>query len=226
MTIIYAIEFIEACFHGKQMKIINVSAIFICMTKEERQRLIIAAVKSVVAQKGMNGFSIRQVAELTGINEALIYRDFYTKDNLLFACYESVEDSVSLIYEKIDPLALETPEQTVLALKEMWMRSFCYLLKNKDDTLFIRSYRESSYRQKLLEAGRNREPKYFFDARDKFVMILPPNINVHFTWIYLIDIGIEFAVKILKKELPDTEESINTIWNLVYHGISATLKEN
>ena len=60
------------------------------MTKEERQKKTIEAVKKIVAEKGMDGFSIRQAAELTGINEALIYRDFYTKDQLLDICYKEV----------------------------------------------------------------------------------------------------------------------------------------
>ena len=199
------------------------SDILIIMTKEERQKQIIEAVKRIIAQKGMNGFSIRQAAEMTGINEALIYRDFYTKDQLLEACYQSVEDAIYQIYANIGPLDLSTPEQNLNAMREMWMKSFCFLLEHKDDTLFIRSYRESSYRQKLLKAGAKRQPKYFFEARDKFASVLPKNLDMHLTWVYVIDIAIEFAVKILQGKLPNTEEAITKIWLLMYQGLSQSV---
>lgn len=189
------------------------------MTKEERQKKIIEAVKKMVAEKGMDGFSIRQVAEFTGINEALIYRDFYTKDNLLDICYKDVQDEVAQIYDVLGPLHLDTQEQTYAALKDMWMKSFQYLLDHGENAIFMRNYRESSYRAKLLESGKNREPKYFFDARDKFVMVLPSHIDLHFTMIYIIDLSLEFATKILLSELPNNQDSIQKVWELMYTGL-------
>lgn len=191
-----------------------------CMTKEERQKKIIAAVKKIVAEKGMDGFSIRQVADYTGINEALIYRDFMTKDHLLDICYKQVQDEVAEIYAGIGPFHLEDPQEAFLALKEMWMKSFRYLLDHKDNALFVRNYRESSYREKLLEAGRRREPKYFFDARDKFATALPTKIDLHCTWIYIIDLSLVFAAKILLGELPNTERSVLKVWKMMYTGAS------
>ena len=193
------------------------------MTKEERQKKTIEAVKKIVAEKGMDGFSIRQAAELTGINEALIYRDFYTKDQLLDICYKEVQDEVAQIYGTIGPLTLNTEEQTISAMKHMWMASFQYLLDHRDNTLFLRNYRESSYRQKLLEASEKREPKYFFDARDKFAMVLPSDIDMHCTWVYVIDFSIEFAMRILTGELPLDQKSVSHIWQLMFNGLCANI---
>lgn len=177
------------------------------------------AVKEIVAEKGMDGFSIRQAAERTGINEALIYRDFDTKNHLLDVCYKDVQDKVSRIYDGLPELDLSTQEKVTEALRDMWMMPFLFLLEHKSDTLFLRSYRESSYRSKLLIASQNREPSYFFDTRDKFATIFPKNMDPMYSWVYIIDISIELAVKMLKGELPNTKESVMTIWNIMYGGL-------
>jgi hypothetical protein len=46
---------------------------------------------------------------------------------------------------------------------------------------------------------------------------------MHLTWVYVIDIAIEFAVKILQEELPNTEEAITKIWLLMYRGLSQSV---
>jgi AcrR family transcriptional regulator len=191
------------------------------MTKEERQKRTMEAVKKIVAEKGLDGFSIRQVAELTGINETMIYRDFYTKDQLLDVCYKEVQNEIADICGTIGPLTLNTREQAITAIKDMWTTCFQYLLEHRDNTLFMRNYRESSYRQKLLEASDNRKPKYFFDARDKFAMVLSSDIDMHCTWIYVIDFSIEFAMRILTGELPQDENSVSRIWQIMFNGLGA-----
>jgi AcrR family transcriptional regulator len=196
------------------------------MTKEERQKKIIQAVKEIVRKKGMDGFSIRQAAELTGINESLIYRDFYTKDNLLDICYKQIQDEIAQIYVVLGPLDLSTEEQTVAAMKDMWMKSFCYLIEHPDNAIFLRNYRESSYRKKLLISGLKREPKYFFEARDKFAIVLPQNIDIHCTWVYIIDLSLEMAVKMILGELPKDDAAVERVWNIMYTGLSNKVQIN
>lgn len=189
------------------------------MKKAERQAKIKDAVRAIVAEKGMDGFSIRQAAERTNINEALIYRDFGTKDQLLDICYQNVQDEIAEIYTVLGPLDLSTPELTYVAMKDMWMKSFQYLLDHKENALFIRNYRESSYREKLLISGQQRKPKYFFEARDKFALVLPKGIDIRCAWIYILDVSLEFAVHMLKGELESDPEHIQLTWEIMFEGL-------
>ncbi len=52
------------------------------LKKEERQKQIIEAACSVFAERGLAGTRTREIAEACGINEAVIYRHFKSKEDL------------------------------------------------------------------------------------------------------------------------------------------------
>lgn len=54
------------------------------MEASERKRKIMDATMRIVAEKGLESFAVLQAAKLAHVNEALVYRDFGTKENLLF----------------------------------------------------------------------------------------------------------------------------------------------
>ena len=53
------------------------------MDAEERKNKMMDATMQMVAAKGLDSFSVAQTANFASINEALVYRDFGTKENLL-----------------------------------------------------------------------------------------------------------------------------------------------
>jgi AcrR family transcriptional regulator len=52
------------------------------MTAEERRRAILAAAGPVIAQSGLRGASVREIAEAAGVSEALLYKHFPSKQAL------------------------------------------------------------------------------------------------------------------------------------------------
>lgn len=52
------------------------------MTAEERKRAILAAAAPVIAQSGLRGASVREIAEAAGVSEALLYKHFPSKQAL------------------------------------------------------------------------------------------------------------------------------------------------
>lgn len=54
---------------------------------------------------------------------------------------------------------------------------------------------------------------------------LPEGMSMHYIWTYLMDISAVFAKRIIRKELPDTKESYEFIWNLMASGLSAYIKK-
>ncbi len=49
------------------------------MTGEQRRRAILAAAAPVIAQSGLHGASVREIAEAAGVSEALLYKHFPSK---------------------------------------------------------------------------------------------------------------------------------------------------
>lgn len=56
---------------------------------EERRQAIVAAVRSVFAEKGFDGTKTRELAKAAGVSEALIYKHFPSKESLYAAMLES-----------------------------------------------------------------------------------------------------------------------------------------
>ena len=58
------------------------------LTKEERKKQILEHTAKLVASKGFKSVSIRDIARSADINEALIYKHFSSKDELLIEMYK------------------------------------------------------------------------------------------------------------------------------------------
>jgi AcrR family transcriptional regulator len=72
---------------------------------EERREKILSAASSVFAEKGYQRATTREIADLAGVSEGLIYSYFETKDHLLLAILEKLASS------GLDELAFEGEDQ-------------------------------------------------------------------------------------------------------------------
>jgi len=192
------------------------------MKGEERRQKIIDGTMRVIAEKGLDTFSVIQVARKTHINEALIYRDFETKDNLLMSCYYSYQNKVANLYREIS--AKNSMKPLKENLYEVWYAAFCFMVDEDYRTIFAHAFRESSYREALMNEEKQGKPDYLYEAREKWLgEKFNQDINMSFIWTYVIDLSMEFAVRIIRGEFTYDEENIMQIWNLMFGGISSLI---
>ena len=59
------------------------------LSTEQRRRQVISAAMRLFSSKGFDGTSTREIAQAAGINEALIFRHFQTKEDLYWAVVSS-----------------------------------------------------------------------------------------------------------------------------------------
>ena len=184
----------------------------------------------IVAEKGLESFAVLQAAKLAHVNEALVYRDFGTKENLLFECYNLVANEVAGLYDDAPELVLADDEKMFEQFHEMWIDYFTFLIKNDYKTLYYQSYRDSehikTYVQKEAE-GKTADFTGLTRVVEPVIKAfpLPEGMSMHYIWTYLMDISAVFAKRIIRKELPDTKESYEFIWNLMASGLSAYIKK-
>src|SRR5262249_32277845 len=62
------------------------------LSGQERRAAIITAVREVVGLKGFHATTTRELAETSGVSEALLFKHFPTKDDLYAAVLQSVID--------------------------------------------------------------------------------------------------------------------------------------
>jgi AcrR family transcriptional regulator len=96
---------------------------------EQRRALIIDAARDAFLQagEGMKGVSTRAIAQRAGVDEALIYRHFGTKENLyLEAVAAPVEQLVNRLIEQAQQMVIE--DEPVDRVQREWDLSFQYLM--------------------------------------------------------------------------------------------------
>src|SRR5438105_6003337 len=85
------------------------------LSAEERRASIIRAVRHLFANKGFSGTTTRELAEVAGVSEALLFRHFPTKEALFAAIQQSFcDDQVRARFERLS--ALEPCTQTLVLL--------------------------------------------------------------------------------------------------------------
>lgn len=199
------------------------------MNVEERKMRIIDATMQVVAERGLESFSVLQVAKKVGINEALVYRDFGTKEHLLYVCYHDVAQEVAILYNATRQIDMSSTEAVICCLHDIWLKYFMFLVRNGHKTIYYLSYRDSEHIHTYLEKE-NREESANFDAFLHLIqpllqaIPLPCEMNMDYVWTYIMDTSAIFAKKIIRGELPNSLTSYENIWNLLSKGIQGLLE--
>ena len=97
----------------------------------------IQAAKEIILQKGVEGVSVRKVAQATGYSYATIYHYFDDQNALLLAVKESMVEDVAAYFATGEP----TPFQTVNDLKRSNRAYAQYYLDRPNVYHFFYSYR-------------------------------------------------------------------------------------
>ena len=101
--------------------------------KQDRRQQIIAAAMELFAKKGFRGTTTRDLATQAGVNEAIIFRYFKTKEELYSAIIEHKAGERDLHREELERLAAKDDDEEFL---QAVGRSF--LEKHETDTTFMR----------------------------------------------------------------------------------------
>lgn len=183
----------------------------------------------VVAKNGLESFSVLQAAKLAQVNEALVYRDFGTKENLLFECYDSVAKQVVELYKDAEPFDLNDSKITYKQAHAIWYTYFSFLVQNGYKTLFYQQYRDSNHILTYIEKekeGQAADFAGFLSALQPVLkdMQLPEGMTYNHIWTYLMDTSSIFAKRIINGQLDNTPESYEAIWHMLAYGIQGLLK--
>lgn len=198
------------------------------MVKSGREEEFINITMQLVAEKGLGGFSMKQVTRSMGVSEALIYKYFQTKENLLYACFESFHKSIASLFGNFAIPALGSPQEMYAAVRLLWMAYFDFLVNGDYKTIYYFAYRDSPYINEVTRHNDEAGQTYF----SGFAQIMHAiNSRMHFTekvsadnlWTYILDTTGIFAKRIIRGELPKTPQSYEEIWRLMSGGIMSVL---
>lgn len=185
----------------------------------------------VVAETGLTAFSMKKVTNRVGVGETLIYKYFETKEKLLYLCFETVHKQIAALFNRLKIPSIQTPQEVYAAVRAMWMSYFSFLLENSYRTIFYFEYRDSPYIHDIMAGDEEAKLTYFqgfvkiFEAFDARFQIYSKTSPDHL-WTYILDTSGLFAKRVIRGELPDTEESLENIWQLISGGIFGMLQSS
>ena len=196
------------------------------MEKPDRRQEFLKTTMQLVSEKGFGGFSMKQVTCKMGVSEALIYKYFESKEALLYACFESMHRRIAALFVSYRLPPLEDARSVLWAIRGLWMRYFGFLVQCGYETIYYFAYRDSPYFKTVLKHDGEAAATYF---RDFGQLMHAVNEKLHFTetfteahlWTYVLDTTGIFAKRVIRGELPATEESCEAIFTLVSRGFVA-----
>lgn len=194
------------------------------MSKTAKKEALLDYTMRTVAENGMMSFSMQMVTKMAGTAEGLIYKHYHNKENLLLQCYLQIYQEIkNCLEDGLEVPKVETKEEMFAFLRTLWIKYYNFLINNEYKTLFFYEYRNSSYMKDAVAKGKINPKKFFnktvelFYSFDKQFHILK-KIDLKSFFIYVTDVSIIFAIRIINEGTQCDESMCENIWKLIWGG--------
>jgi len=193
------------------------------MARVNKQEELMNTTYVVVAENGIDTFSMKTVTNRLGVSEGLIYKYFDTREGLLSKSFVAFEKQIAQLFrecveEKIDGETAEARRRRV------WMRYYNFFLENNYKSLFYFEYRWSyrfvDYRKQAEEAG-----TVYIEVVQEFAKVLLGHAIVtsadreEINWV--IENTSMYAKRALLGEIRKDEATATAIYNRIFYGLGA-----
>lgn len=192
---------------------------------DTRTRIIFAAMRAV-RQYGLEGMRVQHVSGLAGISPGAIYRYFESKDQLMAECFTYVDRQAAAIFDRLrfDPAAM--PADPMGAVRALWQPYFRFWVSHPDETVFYHRFRDSAF---FPNYDRSRDFSYFgtfMGMVQLFKRVFPAldRMNQDLLWLHVLTSTVMYAKYVVEGTLPDTQETEDTIYQLLTTGLSGYLQ--
>ena len=170
----------------------------------------------VVARDGLENATTKAIATNASVNEAYIYRIFESKESLLH------ETFVYLDKELVARLLVHLPVMYMpgwdfeIRCRALFSAVWGFLTSNRDECLcFLRYYYSPYFRKHSSEEHRARYERVV----ELMTPAFRPRADVWMLLNHMLNIMLDFAVKIFDGDLKDSEKTAQHVFTLVYASI-------
>ncbi len=200
------------------------------MEKLKRREEFIDVTMRIVAESGLDNFSVKKVTGKIGVSEALLYKYFPTKETLLYSCFESVHKRIAALYNGMQIPADIGADGIYDFCRDLWMTYFTFLVDNGYRTIYYFDYRDSPHIRNVAEHDDEAKLTYFKDFASLVHMLgsrfhLKQGTDSPFLWTYILDTSGIFAKRVIRGELPRGFDSYGQIWQLLSGGILGLMQD-
>lgn len=187
------------------------------MRQSNHRQKLIASTFRTVAEFGIENATSKRISTNAGVNEAILFRFFESKENLLNQAFVCVGDELYVIVhdalEIFDDHTLNYETQCRLLFARCWE----YLLKNADKCRYYLRFYHSSY---YAEHVKNRAESGTLGFFDRILPCMPNLPNTEATKILLLqllDSALAFAVRVIDGELSDRSFAAEQVFRMLFN---------
>lgn len=107
----------------------------------DKQKAILQATLELVAEHGLTGITMSQIAKRSKASPGIIYHYFASKDEIITTLFTKIEAEYMqalMVNQPIHQLPLE-------AMKEVWLKTFDYFVGHPQELVFYEQFKNSAY---------------------------------------------------------------------------------
>lgn len=184
------------------------------MSQNEMQKKFIESAMVVVAREGLENTTTRKIADEADLSESHIFRCFNGKEDLLQQAFDEANNRSSTALLKWLPILQNEEFDYKTRCQIVFLRYWKFMRTNADLSLFYIRYYHSAFYEKYMQdyAGNPSQPLI-----EKAKTFFPNTENVDFLLNYILDTAFNFAAKVLRGELPDSEDTFLQVFELIYN---------
>ncbi len=195
----------------------------------KKDALLDAAIESY-AKDGEQGLTTKNLARVANCSEALIYRHFKSKDDLLRACYLRLHKRANEYFKPMEISDGASVSELIAAGEEYWIKAFKFYVEAGYESLFHFWFRMSDAFVEMLkddnEDLRDVYESSFMTAFEGIRTKLDLQISADHYRTYIVFATGTFLAQVVTGKLPNTEESYKMMADLIFGGLMSTFPGN
>ncbi len=176
---------------------------------------------SVIANEGLDKTTTKAIVKGTEINEAYIYRYFDDKEDLLKRSFDKLdEELLAVAVREIDIMYMSQLDYE-LRCRIYFDKVWKFLLSNREKCVaFIRYYYSPYFVKYSSEEHKNR----YLPLVQKFMDAFRAEANVWMLLNHILNVMLDFAVKVFDGAVSDSANTQEHIFRLVYYSVHPYFK--
>lgn len=186
-----------------------------------RNRLIDRTIM-VIAENGLDKTTTQAIVKGTDINEAYIYRYFSDKEDLLSHVFDTLDEGlVAKVMQHLPVMYMRELEYEIRC-RVFFAAIWKFLIGNRDKCLaFVRYYYSPYFQKYSAEKHRLR----YQPLLDKFSPAFKDEANVWMILNHILDVMLDFAVKVHNGEMPDNDDYSEHVFRVIYRSVEQYFKK-
>jgi AcrR family transcriptional regulator len=178
----------------------------------------------LVAEGRLENFSCSKAAVRAGCTERLLFVYFGTKENLLYQCYQQINDDIAAMFESLERPNYESYDHAVEGIRNVWFTYLQFLVANSYRTLFYFEYCSSEHLETAKEweieigdSGYSYFSSFYQELDERYG--IHDRVSFDVFWAFISDATSNFAMRIIRGVLPNTEQTFEEIWRVASNGL-------